>query len=295
MVGAVVAMPDQLLSITIPPGYGPGQTLMVQAPDGQKMQITIPPGLYAGAALQVAVPKASSAPPPPPAPPKPGVQWDRTRLSAAKRAPAPAAAPPVADDLSPWGPTTDRDRGPDDPLAGLRRARGADVGHDPLGDLMQGRIWTLPPVYPDTPQYLRELSAKLKASRWDDHLPPPALAAPIWDDEMKMPTIDLLETTSSVPASHGEPRGFRTSGEGRPIASTLNALAGDATCNAKLRVLQAQVGMLPRPLSRAQAEALLRCFAIPMRRADALGILHERIAPADEAWADEIRSGRATT
>ena len=63
-------MGDQILAITIPPGYGPGQQLVVQAPDGQKLQIIIPPGMTGGQQLQVAVPKAPAAPPAAPSMPR---------------------------------------------------------------------------------------------------------------------------------------------------------------------------------------------------------------------------------
>jgi hypothetical protein len=50
------------LAITIPQGYGPGQTLVVQAPDGQQMQVKIPPGMKAGQQLRIAIPPAAAQP-----------------------------------------------------------------------------------------------------------------------------------------------------------------------------------------------------------------------------------------
>ena len=44
---------------------------------------------------------------------------------------------------------------------------------------------------------------------------------------------------------------------------------------------------------RWQAEALLRCFAVPMRRAEAADIVYDRLQPSDQEWADELKT--ATT
>ena len=81
-------MPDQLLSITIPYGYGPGQQVTIQAPDGQKLSITVPPGCFGGTQIQVAVPKAAPAPPPAAATPWASKPW----------ASPPATAPANDDD-----------------------------------------------------------------------------------------------------------------------------------------------------------------------------------------------------
>ena len=50
------------MTVTVPPGVMPGQTLAVQAPDGQQMQVTVPPGVMAGQQLDVHMP--ISQPPP---------------------------------------------------------------------------------------------------------------------------------------------------------------------------------------------------------------------------------------
>ena len=85
-------MPDQLLSITIPYGYGPGQQVTIQAPDGQKLSITVPPGCFGGQQIQVAVPKpgivAGAALPPAAATPWASKPW----------ASPPATAPANDDD-----------------------------------------------------------------------------------------------------------------------------------------------------------------------------------------------------
>ena len=111
-----------------------------------------------------------------------------------------------------------------------------------------------------------------------------------------MPTIDLLTNTSSVPPSDGR-LDYAERSQIRPV---LDALEGDATCNAKLALLQASLPRLPSRLTRPQAEALLRTLSIPMRRVNAIHILRDRIpsggGPAGfEAWADEICGQNATT
>ena len=90
-------------------------------------------------------------------------------------------------------PTYDRDRGGWDPLAGLRQSRGADVSADPLSDLMNGKIWTMPAVYPDTDVWLRDLTRELKKNQGkmdESDVVKKArenLTKPIWDVEMRMP------------------------------------------------------------------------------------------------------------
>jgi hypothetical protein len=51
--------------------------------------------------------------------------------------------------------------------------------------------------------------------------------------------------------------------------------------------------MLPATLSRSQAEAVLRCFDIPMRRIQAVELLRPRLPHSDHAWADAF--AQATT
>ena len=53
---------------------------------------------------------------------------------------------------------------------------------------------------------------------------------------------------------------------------------------------------MPSRLTREQAEALLRCFEVPMRRVDVLErYLEKRLQPAAAAWAEELMSTRVTT
>ena len=47
---------QQTMTITIPPGAGPGTTLRVMTPSRQPMDIVVPPGAGAGTQLQVPVP-----------------------------------------------------------------------------------------------------------------------------------------------------------------------------------------------------------------------------------------------
>lgn len=316
-------MPDQILAITIPPGYGPGQNLVVQAPNGQQLQIQIPPGMFGGQQLQVAVPSAPSIPAPP-IPPPPG--FVPPSRSAAKQNPWGPAGKAVAKNtgIEMRGRASDRrgsgqastaapapssaysggyddfvnnleDRpthvGPD-PLAGVRASRGKNVSNDPLGDLLRGDIWQMPPVYEGSEAWLKNLSEKLRRDAFrDDVVEIKALGTPIWDGEITIPTIDALENTSSVPASDG----YLHHGEKGAIRSVLKSLEGDATSNVKLRTLRKSLITLPKRLSRPQVEALLRTIDIPMRRADAIDILRERIQPNDAEWADEISKGKATT
>ncbi len=53
---ATVVPQQQTISITIPPGTGPGSVLNCPLPDGRTVQVTVPPGSAPGAVIQVAVP-----------------------------------------------------------------------------------------------------------------------------------------------------------------------------------------------------------------------------------------------
>ena len=77
--------------------------------------------------------------------------------------------------------------------------------------------------------------------------------------------------------------------EERPIKDLLNLLAGDATCNVKMRALEENRHKLPSRVSRAQAEAILRMFEIPNRRRNALAAFRDRVT--DEEWANEVETG----
>lgn len=72
---APLNMADQILAVTIPAGYGPGQQLVVQSPDGQTLQIVIPEGASPGQQIQISYHVTPVAPPiaPPPLPNPPGL------------------------------------------------------------------------------------------------------------------------------------------------------------------------------------------------------------------------------
>ena len=53
---AATVVPQQHISVTIPPGTGPGSVLSCPLPDGRTVQVTVPPGSAPGAVIQVAVP-----------------------------------------------------------------------------------------------------------------------------------------------------------------------------------------------------------------------------------------------
>ena len=53
---ATVVPQQRTISITIPPGTGPGSVLNCPLPDGRTVQVTVPPGSAPGAVIQVAVP-----------------------------------------------------------------------------------------------------------------------------------------------------------------------------------------------------------------------------------------------
>lgn len=68
---------EQLMTVTVPDGMGPGQPLQVQTPAGI-MQVTIPDGCGPGAAFEMLLPTAPAvapmpAAPPPAAPPSPAM------------------------------------------------------------------------------------------------------------------------------------------------------------------------------------------------------------------------------
>ena len=41
------------MSVTVPPGFGPGQQLLVSTPQGQNVRVTIPQGMYPGQSFPV--------------------------------------------------------------------------------------------------------------------------------------------------------------------------------------------------------------------------------------------------
>jgi len=154
-----------------------------------------------------------------------------------------------------------------------------DGSIDPLADLLYGEgLRPTPKVYADTDRWLRETARRLKER----------LA---WDDDFKPPKVDVLESTSNVPKSTG----YISPGERAPIASTLRALEGDATSNVKLRALMHALPQLPSTLSRTQAEAIMRCFDVVMRRVQALSLIRDRIDPVYDEWAAEIEDGATAT
>ena len=287
----------QTLNITVPPGISAGQKLTVQAPDGQMMQIVVPPNTFSGQQLQVQLPKSLPKAATPPAPQEAkhklrdrmsrsltrGIEltsptvddsrletlmgWLRDANVQANESEAHAALQSCSDHV---GRAFKQLKASKSPGQGITLPSGSDDPlADPLGDLLAGNIFLVPPVYDDHEEWARKVEV--------------SLGAPVWETELKPPVIDLLEV-SSVPVSNG----FLAFPERVPISQVLTLLEGDATSNSKLRLLQEQLSKLPPHLSRTQAEALLRCFDIPMRRVQALELIRSRLAHADAAWADEI-------
>ena len=167
-------MGDTLLSISVPSGSGPGDTLTVQAPDGRQLQIVIPPGVYAGMSLQVAVPAAAAAAEPPK---KQATSLGGSLKTTAQRASAAharnssafAAAPATAfGGGGGGGELYERAtaRSSWDPLASIRAKRGADVSNDPLGDLLAGDTFLIPPIYSGAPSYFLLQSQLARITRY---------------------------------------------------------------------------------------------------------------------------------
>ena len=293
-----LAFAMQMLNITVPPGISAGQKLTVQAPDGQMMQIVVPSGAVSGQQLQVQLPKPpvpkAVAPPPPrndrlsraqtrgpgggieltsPSPEDAGLDVLMGRLRDANvHATESEAHATLKQCFGHVGRAFNKLKASNVAQQSVLPSGSADPFgdlSDPLGDLLAGNIFLVPPVYDDHDEWARKVEV--------------SLGAPVWESELKPPVIDLLEV-SSVPVSSGH----LAFPERVVISDVLTVLEGDATSNSKLRLLQEQLSKLPRQLSRAQAEAVLRCFDIPMRRVQALELIRTRLAGADAAWADEI-------
>lgn len=82
----------------------------------------------------------------------------------------------------------------------------------------------------------------------------------------------------------------------QPISRCIKALSGDYTSNHRLRLLQEMCNgtRLPRSINRSQAAALLRTFDNPLRRAQGLEILSQRLTPDAAALQEDLNSAQWT-
>lgn len=263
-----------MLKITIPPGLGPGQKLMCKAPDGQQLQVTIPPNVRPGQQIQIAYKPLADQPaargsqgstPLDVARMRQISQDNRQSASAPRDSTSqPEASPPMQRRaFVPRGSEIAR-RQPDSLACGAGEMR------------TRTRSGTLCPCLMDDSQPTNGVRS------WDylsGSLPTRPGRAGLCERHLAHHLLSLRipERVRSHPL--------------RPPSRLPRS-------NVKFRILETEVktSKMPSRLTREQAEALLRCFEVPMRRVDVLErYLEKRLQPAAAAWAEGLMSTRVTT
>ena len=305
---------DQIVQITVPTGYGPGQTVVVQAPDGHKMQITIPNGVFGGQQLKVAIPRAAE--PAAPRLPRPGVE--RARAAARNSVRKMEEESGLHVDLT--GEEAEArhklsmlmERAKQDGLDHVTPQSAQEILVEATGhvgralNILKARYPTGAGAVPAAAQDDRgdgrstgRLGSALIGLDADGNHAALVLEQAVWGpntvDAMLQRLRDPLAQPSTLLASSAAVAPSALSVfERQAIEGALEALGGDSTSNYKLRRLEEMAAAgtsraLPARLSRAQAAALLRCFEIPHRREDAIRLLRPRLElDEDGLWADEL-------